>query len=420
MKNKLYQLIGLISLFCLFSCLLFSANTPTTITMSSSTNNATAFGGDGTVGTATTTFYVHWDNTYLYLGWSGGNTNYSSDMYYAAIDTDPTGGNGNSAAIEGVDFDETRMDYYVVYENNSLFYGVPTSNGNAFEIYENSGGSWNFVSRTGGDNGTSSQIDFSNHEVRLRIAWSTLNFTRGSSTPLGIVMWTNNNAGNNMWSRFPTENPGTGSTPKTLTHQMIFSDTGDGVTPSSGFSSTALPVDLVDFEGRERNEEVLLNWTTAFETENKGFEIQHSLDGYYWDNIGFVPGQDYAFELLDYQFVDGNPAIGNNYYRLKQIDFDGKNNYSKVIRVNFNKKTDFQLFPNPVADYLNIRLEHELEEDLMVKIVGIEGRTLQLIRVEPYQTEFKFDVFELQKGLYFLELKSENGVVLAIEKFTKN
>ena len=78
------------------------------------------------------TYYVHWDDTYLYLGWSGGSTNYSSDMFYAAIDTDPGAGTGSSNAIEGVDFDVTEMDYYVVYENNSSFYGVPTSNGYGF------------------------------------------------------------------------------------------------------------------------------------------------------------------------------------------------------------------------------------------------------------------------------------------------
>jgi len=241
MKKNIF--LSAVTFFIFFTFLkgFSQGNTPQTISMAAGTGNSTAFGSQGLIGSdgAGVNFYVHWDATYLYLGWNAGNTLYSSDMYYAAIDTDPNGTNGSTNAIEGVSFNTAggtrRPDFYVVYENNSSYYGSPATNGNAYEIYSVSAGNWVFNSRTGGNDNTSSRVNFSNTvaEVRLRIAWSALGFTPGSTTPLGITMWNNNSAGNYMWARFPTDNPVGGSTPKTLTHSFIFYNTSSGVNPST-------------------------------------------------------------------------------------------------------------------------------------------------------------------------------------------
>ncbi len=246
----------LLLLFCVFSTVLLYSQYRT-VSMSASDNNATAFGTSGTIGTNGATYYVHWDNTYLYLGWSGGTTNYTSDMYYAAIDTDPNTDNGVSAAFNNVGFTSgsgvRKPDYLMFYENNSSFHGSPATNGNAFERWGNSGGAWAFLSRTGGDDATSSQIVFSaSGEVRLRVAWSDLGSpTRGTDRPIAITMWTNNSDANFMWGRFPTENPGTGATPKTLTHSFIFYNTGDGVNPSTSFVTENNTFTTTDLSGTQ-------------------------------------------------------------------------------------------------------------------------------------------------------------------------
>ncbi|HAN38857.1 MAG TPA: hypothetical protein DCQ29_08130, partial [Chitinophagaceae bacterium] len=239
-KNKCYMKKVILLLSGMFVILVTLAQgvTPQTPSMSSGTN-AAVFGTEASVGVDAATFYVTWDATYLYLGWSGGRTNYSSDMYYAAIDINPNTSNGCSNSIQDVGFTSgagvRKPDYYVVYENNSSFYGVPATSGDAFEIYNGTSGSWNFVSRTAGNDGTSSRVSFTDAsgEVRLRIAWSTIGFSPGASSPLAITMWTNNASGNFMWGRMPTQNPGTGATPKTLSHSFLFYNTGSSVTPSS-------------------------------------------------------------------------------------------------------------------------------------------------------------------------------------------
>ena len=224
----------------LMSILVFGQSTPKTVSMTAIDNNSTAFATEGTIATSITTFYTHWDATYLYIGWSEGRTNYSSDMYYVAIDTDPNVASGTSNAIEGVDFatGNSLPDYYAVFENNSSFYGIPATNGNAIELYDGTSGTWNFVSRIDGNDNVDSRINFADSpdgEVRIRIAWAAIGFTPGEDKPIGLSYWTNNSNGDFMWSRYPESNPITGATPKTLTHQIIFNSTGSGVNPSTAF-----------------------------------------------------------------------------------------------------------------------------------------------------------------------------------------
>ncbi len=69
----------------------------------------------------------------------------------------------------------------------------------------------------------------------MRISWASLGFAPGHDKPLGLVYWTNNDLGGNMWSRFPDSNPGVGLTPLTLSHQIIFNSTGDGIDPSTSY-----------------------------------------------------------------------------------------------------------------------------------------------------------------------------------------
>ena len=213
--------------------------TPQTITMDGAVDNITAFGQEGMIGSDKVTFFAHWDDNNLYLGWSGGNTNYSSDLYYAAIDTDPNNTNGITNAVEGVSFlsgqNTRKPDYYIVYENNRLFYGSPPGTANAYELYKATGSSWILDSRIPANDNINSRVDLQNSkgEVRIRIPWSVLGFNPGSATPLGLTMWTNDAAGNNLSSRYPMENASDGSTPKTLSYSFLFYNTSSGVNPSA-------------------------------------------------------------------------------------------------------------------------------------------------------------------------------------------
>jgi len=395
-----------------------------TVSMSASLTNAQAFGTTGLLGTdGSASFYAHWDATYLYLGWSGGKTNYSSDMYYAAIDTDPEGSNGITNAIEGVGFasGNPNPDYYVVYENNSSYYGVPVSEGNAFEIFNVSGGNWTWVSRTGGNDGTTSNVVFADAsgEARLRIAWSTLGFTPGASNKLGIVMWNNNSDGNYMWARFPTSNPANGSTPITLNWELRFDNTSSGVNPRTGYSAVPLPVSLTSFYGEVRGNTVHLRWATSTETQNFGFEIerqrsapssQRSAD---WEKIGFVKGSGTSNSPKEYSFADNSALYGQYSYRLKQIDLDGSYSFSDAVNITVGSKPqvfDVKNFPNPFNPITTIRFELPKASKVKLSVYDITGQLIATL-VDEYLEEGiyqrSFDGSRLASGIYISVLQAE-------------
>ncbi|MDP3150183.1 MAG: T9SS type A sorting domain-containing protein [Ignavibacteria bacterium] len=356
-----------------------------TVPMTSGVSNATSFGINGILGTdGSSTFYTHWDATYLYLGWSGGKTNYSSDMYYAAIDIDPTTTNGTDNAIENVGFlaGDPKPDFYVVYENNSTFYGAPATNGNAFEIYNVSGGNWNWVSRTDGDDGATSQVDFLDAagEVRLRIPWATLGFTPATGNKLGIVMWNNNADGNYMWGRVPTTNPANASTPITLTMDFVYNNTGSGINPSSDKIEAALPVELTSFNSAVHGKEVNLTWKTATEINSYGFEIERirneELGIRNWEKVGFVQASGNSNSPKDYTYNDNNLQEGKYQYRLKMIDNDGTFEYSNIVEAEITLPKQFALsqnYPNPFNPVTTINYSLPIDGKVMLVVYSING-----------------------------------------------
>lgn len=112
-----------------------------------------------------------------------------------------------------------------------------------------------------------------------------------------------------------------------------------------------LPVNLKTFKAMvETSNKVKIFWTTEYEKDNAYFNIEISTDGINFTNVGKVPGVNYHGHLTDYTFYDPHPLKGISYYRLKQVDVDGKFSYSPIERVKISDiDHSFDLFPNPVA-----------------------------------------------------------------------
>ena len=116
------------------------------------------------------------------------------------------------------------------------------------------------------------------------------------------------------------------------------------------FDLSIVPVELTSFIGSIVNGNVLLNWTTATETNNSGFEIQRSSDRINFNNIAFVPGFGTTTERRNYSYTDNSANSGKYYYRLKQIDYNGAFAYSDIVEVEVKTPTEFALnqnYPNP-------------------------------------------------------------------------
>ncbi|MFD2034871.1 T9SS type A sorting domain-containing protein [Belliella marina] len=164
-----------------------------------------------------------------------------------------------------------------------------------------------------------------------------------------------------------------------------------------------LPVDWLSFDGKlTDSNQALLKWSTAKERDSKHFIVQRSRDIKQWASIGQTAAQGNTDEVSQYQFTDPSPMPGSNYYRLEQVDFDGKTNLSKVILVDFKPNWSVKVYPNPFADEIFIQTKNLGE--IHVTMMDNYGRTIfsNSSNVEDYS--FHFDTKDLQNGLYYLKI----------------
>ena len=121
-------------------------------------------------------------------------------------------------------------------------------------------------------------------------------------------------------------------------------------TGNVNFSACVLPVEWLSFRLNPVAEGVELKWTTASEYGSLGFQLEHSLDGKNFKAIGYVNAAGYSSTITKYDFIHSEPAPGVNYYRIKQLDFDGQYDFSPVKYIEYNSSVkEIGIFPNPVG-----------------------------------------------------------------------
>ncbi len=168
-----------------------------------------------------------------------------------------------------------------------------------------------------------------------------------------------------------------------------------------------LPIELMDFSSQSNNEVIILNWMTATETNNDEFIIEKSHNGRDWEAIGWIEGNGTTQEEHAYRLVDEAPSTGINYYRLKQIDFNGAYQYSHVISefIFADHAGNVSIFPNPASHTLYI--QHTLTEKLSITIFDALGR--QLIQTMDYANGI--DLSTVGKGIYTVQVRHENAIL---------
>jgi hypothetical protein len=177
--------------------------------------------------------------------------------------------------------------------------------------------------------------------------------------------------------------PGGGPNSATLSGNGTIHIPGGGTLPNSlnisDWSGTVLdgflPVDLLSFTGSTINSGVELHWVTATEINNMGFEVQRLDAGGNWDLIGWVDGHYYYNGILEYHYQDLLPRQGVNYYRIRQVDYDGAYKFYGPVAVVYDPgldAMDFKVFKN--ASSWHIALPGE--EQHLVEVFDLAGRKL--------------------------------------------
>ena len=181
-----------------------------------------------------------------------------------------------------------------------------------------------------------------------------------------------------------------------------------GITNLSPFavaSGGALPVELSRFNAELRLRQTHLAWSTASETNNSHFLIERGADGRVFTEIGRVAGAGTVRETREYTFIDERPLPGANYYRLRQVDFDGQFSFSPVRRVAVGQAAGaLSLFPSPADDFLQIQLAEIPETDGAWEIFDAGGRRAMWGVFPAESMELPVFVGDLQPGVFFFRL----------------
>jgi len=191
--------------------------------------------------------------------------------------------------------------------------------------------------------------------------------------------------------------------------------TGGIIMKTQNGGGDPLPVELVSFTGECNTNEVLLNWTTASELNNSGFDIQRKFENNDWITIGFTKGSGTTTEVKHYNFID---RIDNNspkkyFYRLRQIDFNGKFEFSEAIEIDINVPSEFKLFqnyPNPFNPNTLIRFQLPERSEVTLKIYDILGNEVETLLNDVKDAGFynvDFNASKLASGIYFYLLQTE-------------
>ena len=178
------------------------------------------------------------------------------------------------------------------------------------------------------------------------------------------------------------------------------------------WDSNVLPVELTSFTAQAQDQTVILNWVTATELNNNGFEIQRKVLESDFATVGFVKGEGTTTNQKEYSFVDRNLADGKYFYRLKQLDFNGVYEYSNTIEVDVRSLDNFTLeqnYPNPFNPTTTIGYVLQEKSSTKLILMNAIGEEIAVLVNEEQDKGYhraELDGKNLSSGIYFYTLQA--------------
>lgn len=230
--------------------------------------------------------------------------------------------------------------------------------------------------------------------------------TVGSPSNLGIARYLG--TGTN-WTRY---------NPTSSNNVTGFMNTGSvvnavGVFTGTDITNNPLPVKLTSFTASVESKDVIVTWVTASEENNKGFEVERSVDGKTFGFVEFVEGAGNSSKATKYSLLDNEAFAKENvevlYYRLKQIDFDGNVTYSNTVMVSINAENSngLSVYPNPFTTDYSVSLTANADGKAAIQLFDLQGR---LVNAQTKDVTKGFNVMEvnnvenLHTGIYFVKI----------------
>ncbi|CAM3713093.1 hypothetical protein POKO110462_16705 [Pontibacter korlensis] len=181
---------------------------------------------------------------------------------------------------------------------------------------------------------------------------------------------------------------------------------------------TPLPVELASFDGKVTQSGIQLEWVTASEENNSKFEVEHSADGTTFEQIGKVDGHGNSSITIEYDYLDSYPLPGLNYYRLRQVDFDGRYEFSNVISVNAPERAQslqVTLSPNPCrGDDCQLSIASVAPwQQVRVQLQDLTGRVVfeQILKDSMEKLQLTQQQLQNLRGIFILSAEAGAEVV---------
>jgi hypothetical protein len=256
-----------------------------------------------------------------------------------------------------------------------------------------------------GDN-TSNSIGDKTHTVNFALGTGSTGLTISWNLPIGVQLNIQDLAGG-MFYNYSVTTSGIGS--YTITNQLFTS-----FYLIVKYVDPPFPVELTSFNGTVINEIVRLNWSTATEINNFGFEIERKSETAEWIKLGFVKGNGNSNSPKTYYYSDTDPIGGSKFlYRLKQIDNDGQFEYSDAVEVILlpMKYSLYQNYPNPFNPTTKIKFAIPEAGRVSLKIFDINGREVFDLVNNFYEAGYydvELNLSDLSSGTYIYRIQSNN------------
>ena len=174
--------------------------------------------------------------------------------------------------------------------------------------------------------------------------------------------------------------------------------------------SCTLPVDLTSFKGERKNTTTnKLYWSTAQEINNRGFNLQRSIDAINFKNIAFIPGAGSGNQSNNYAYLDTKAGIGAWYYRLQQMDIDGAEKLSSTVFIDADDKTSVKVWANEGGDKVFVYLKSSNNNTASFQILNSLGQ--QLLVKQLVQGTSETGVGHLPKGIYYYQVQYQSKTI---------
>lgn len=186
-----------------------------------------------------------------------------------------------------------------------------------------------------------------------------------------------------------------------------FASSNSGVSPN-GFNLTVLPVVFNGFFVTRSNNNIVLNWSTAQESNSSNYEVQRSFDGTNWSTIAIMMGAGNSTTVQQYNFTDKNMTAAVAYYRIKQVDIDGRYEYSTVKSIRASEAAaSTRIYA--AGNTVNIEFNKEVKNPITVRIVNMNGQVVGQRTYQQAAYRITMNMNNSVSGAYIVQLNDNEG-----------